>query len=239
MTHIDCEAENFALSGYNKTMTIVFLGFMLLIVLILFVVTRLEVEKITRHHYLQRVDFFKAHRIEKKDFVMIGDSLTAGANWDELFPGIPIKNRGINADTTLGVLSRLDEITAGQPAAIFLLIGTNDLPWYEYRHDELILGTYCEILQKIKKDSPTSKIFVQSLLPRGKRYAKRIVKLNDLLQLLAREESANYIDLYPHFVGEKGELRSELNNDHLHLLANGYKIWQEILTPYINDLKKR
>jgi len=28
------------------------------------------------------------------------------------------------------------------------LIGTNDLPWYEYRHDELILGTYQEISKR-------------------------------------------------------------------------------------------
>ena len=220
-------------------MTIVFLIFMLATVLILFVITRLEVEKITRHHYLQRVDFFKAHPIEKKDVVMIGDSLTAGANWDELFPGTPIKNRGINADTTLGVLSRLDEITAGQPAAIFLLIGTNDLPWYVYRHDELILGTYEEILGRIKRDSPQTRIFVQSLLPRARVYAKRIRLFNRRLKGLAEFSGATYIDLHQPFTGHYGELRARLNNDHLHLLAGGYQIWQEILTPYINDLNKR
>jgi lysophospholipase L1-like esterase len=219
-------------------MTILFLGFMLATVLALFIITRVGVERITHRHYLQRVDFFKEHPINEKDIVMVGDSLTAGANWDEIFPDIPIKNRGINADLTTGLLARLDEITQGKPAAMFILIGTNDLPWYEYRHDEMILETYSEILRKMKKDSPGSKIYVQSLLPRGRRYAKRIVKLNDSLRTLAQEEGITYIDLYSHFVGEHGELRADLNNDHLHLLGKGYRIWQGILAPYIYSLKK-
>jgi lysophospholipase L1-like esterase len=219
-------------------MTLAFLFFMLLATLTLFAVTRVEVEKITRHHYLQRVDFFKAHPIEKKDIVMIGDSLTAGANWDELFPGFPIKNRGINADTTIGVLSRLEDVTKGKPAAIFLLIGTNDLPWYVQRHDEMILGTYAEILEKIKRETPHTKIFVQSLLPRAQIFAKRIRLFNRRLKGLAEFNGATYIDLHSLFVGHKGELRARLNNDHLHLLADGYQIWQEALTPYFKEILK-
>ncbi len=220
-------------------MTIVFLGFMLATVLALFIITRIGVERIAHRHYLQRVDFFKEHPVNKEDIVMVGDSLTAGANWDEIFTDIPIKNRGINADLTTGLLARLDEITQGKPVAMFILIGTNDLPWYEYRPLEMIIDTYQEILRKIKKDSPDSKVFVQSLLPRGKSYAKNVIKLNTRLKELAVAENVTFIDLYPHFVGKSGELRADLNNDHLHLLGKGYRIWQGILAPYIYSLKKQ
>lgn len=219
-------------------MFIAFLLTMLVAVLVMFVLTKLEVDRIARHHYLQRVDFFNAHPVSSNDIVMLGDSLTAGGNWDELFPGKSIKNRGINADLTTGVLARLDDITVGKPAAIFILIGTNDLPWFEHRHDELILGTYCEILEKIKTATPTTHVFVQSLLPRAQSYSGRICKLNDQLKDLAKTQGAEFIDLYSHFAGSNGELRAELNNDHLHLLAGGYKLWQEILTPYIQKLTK-
>jgi lysophospholipase L1-like esterase len=219
-------------------MFIAFLLSMLLAVLVIFVVTRQEVATLTRHHYLQRVDFFKAHPVNKEDIVMLGDSLTAGGNWDELFPGLPIRNRGINADTTTGVLARLEDVTCGKPKAVFILIGTNDLPWYEYRHDELVLGTYQEILEMIKHDTPKTKIYVQSLLPRATSFGKRIRLLNEQLKKLAEAEGATYIDIHSHLVGEKGELRAELNNDHLHLLAAGYKIWQETLTPYIEKLTR-
>lgn len=218
-------------------MFITFLLLMLAATLALFSFTRLEVEKIERHHYLQRANFFVAHPIQPRDIVFLGDSITAGANWDEIFPGLPVINRGIMADTTEGLLSRLDFVTHGNPAAIFILIGTNDLPWFMHRHDEMILGTYAEILEKIQQDSPETKVFVQSLLPRAHSFAKRIRLFNPRLKGLAESMGCTFIDLYPHFASQKGDLRSDFNNDHLHLLASGYACWKEILTPYIDQCR--
>lgn len=218
-------------------MFISFLLLMLVATLVLFIVTRLEVEKIAHHHYLQRADFFAAHPPQPGDIVFLGDSLTAGGNWDEVFPGLPVRNRGINADTTTGLLARMDPVTHGKPAAIFILIGTNDLPWYEHRHDEMILGTYHEILEKIQQDSPETRVFVESILPRAKMYAKRIRALNPRLQELTESLGYTFIDLYPHFADANGALRSDLNNDQIHLLAPGYQIWKEVLTPYLAQVK--
>jgi lysophospholipase L1-like esterase len=218
-------------------MVIVFLLVMLAVVLALFSITRVEVDKIARHHYRQRESFFIAHPIQPGDIVFLGDSLTAGANWSEIFPGLPTKNRGINADTTQGLLGRLTCITEGKPAAIFILIGTNDLPWFVYRHDEMILGSYLDILEKIKRDTPETKVFVQSLLPRAQSYAKRIRQFNPRLKEYAESMGYTFIDLFPHFATPKGELRPEFNNDHIHLLGPGYALWKEILTPYIDQFK--
>lgn len=217
-------------------MMILFLLVMLVVTLILFTLTRLEVERIAHHHYLQRVSFFEGHPIQPGDIVFLGDSLTAGGNWDEIFPQYCIKNRGINADLTTGVLKRLDCITKGQPAAVFILIGTNDLPWYEHRHDEMILGTYHEIVKKIKTDSPGTRVYVESLLPRAHSYAKRIRELNPKLKKMALGLGAEFIDLYPNFADEKGDLRADLNNDHLHLLAPGYALWADALRPYLEKI---
>lgn len=218
-------------------MFISFLLVMLVATLILFTLTRLEVDKIAHHHYLQRADFFAAHPAQPGDILFLGDSITAGGNWDELFPGLNIKNRGINADTTTGVLARMEPVTSGKPAAIFILIGTNDLPWYEHRHDEMILSTYHEILTKIQQDSPKTKVFVESILPRAHSYAKRIQGLNPQLKELAESFGYTFIDLYPHFADANGDLRAEFNNDHLHLLAAGYQCWKEQLTPYLDQIK--
>jgi len=219
-------------------MFIAFLLVMLAATLVLFTLTRLEVDRIARHHYLQRCSFFTAHPAQPGDVVFLGDSLTAGANWDELFPDVGIKNRGINADTTTGVLERLDCVSQGQPAAIFILIGTNDLPWYMNRDDEAILVTYGAILTKIRTHSPTTQVFVESLLPRAHSYAKRIPELNHKLQTLAESMGYPYIDLYPHFADAQGDLRAELNNDHLHLLAEGYALWAEALSPALKPYRK-
>ena len=70
---------------------------------------------------------------EQKDqgaVVFLGDSITQG--WDVglqfAFPGVKIANRGISGDTSRGVLIRLQEdVLALNPAAVVLLVGTNDL----------------------------------------------------------------------------------------------------------------
>ena len=68
---------------------------------------------------------FEHLEIQAGDVVFLGDSITEGGAWDELFPGVPVRNRGIGGDTTSGVLDRLDQITRGRPAKVFLKIGTN------------------------------------------------------------------------------------------------------------------
>ncbi|NTU74838.1 MAG: sialate O-acetylesterase, partial [Anaerolineaceae bacterium] len=165
--------------------------------------------------------------------VFIGDSITDGACWDELFPDLPVKNRGINADTTAGVLQRLPDILEGKPSSVFILIGTNDLPWFMYRTQDDILGTYDDILTRCQEDSPETKVFIQSILPRNRRYSKKIKLVNKGLEKLAKKHGFIYIDLFTHFVGKDGGLRDDFTNDHLHLMAEGYKRWVEILEPYL------
>jgi len=203
---------------------------------ILLTITRLAAKRLIESHHGQKVDFFLKHPIKPGDIVFMGDSLMDGARWEEMFPGLPVKNRGINADTTAGVLARLDEIISGKPSAIFILIGTNDLPWYEYKGDGEILESYEKILARCKAEIPETKVHVQSILPRHSFYAKRIKKINLRLEKLAEQYGDTYIDLFSKFVDDKGGLRRELTNDNLHLLGSGYFIWVEQLQPYIDDV---
>lgn len=78
-------------------------------------------------HYRERVDLFRGLPIDSKSIVMLGDSLTQAAEWNEFFPSARILNRGIGRDTTAGVLSRFDTYLAGHPRKLFLMIGINDL----------------------------------------------------------------------------------------------------------------
>lgn len=220
-------------------MWILFLLIMLAVVLTLFIITRVAVEKLEHNHYKQRADLYRYARIQKGDIVFLGDSITDGGCWDELFPGMNIKNRGINADDTVGALARLDDILCCGPSALFILIGTNDLNWWNYRHDKEILSNYHEILRRCKDQSPDTKVFVQSLLPRTKRYANHLRMLNIHLEKLAEEFDYTFINLFPYFADENGALKAEFNNDHLHLLAPGYEQWVHLLTPHLNNIRKK
>ena len=62
--------------------------------------------------------------------VFLGDSITQGwgGGLGAAFPGVKVANRGISGDTTRGVLIRLaEDVLSVHPAAVVLLIGTNDL----------------------------------------------------------------------------------------------------------------
>ena len=216
-----------------------FLLIMLLATLVLFTITKVTVNRLEHHHYLQRADLYRYCHIKKGDIVFLGDSITDGGCWEELFPGLPVKNRGINADDTVGVLARLDDIVTCEPDAIFILIGTNDLNWWAYRSDREILGNYQKILARCKELSPETKVFVQSILPRAKRYAKHIKKLNIELEKMADNMGYAFINLFPYFADEKDALRADFNNDHLHLMAAGYEQWVKILTPILENFRKK
>jgi len=208
----------------------------LAVTLVYLVLTRLAADRLIRQHFEQKSDFFAHHPIQPGDIVFLGDSITDGARWDELFPGLPVKNRGINADTTSGVLSRLGSILPGQPAAIFILIGTNDLPWFMFRSDRAILETYEAILRRCRLESPNTRVFVQSILPRSRGYARRILRLNAELQKLAERNGYTFVNLFPHFADANGQIRREYSNDRLHLMAIGYDVWVAQIRPLIEPL---
>lgn len=217
------------------TLSVFFLA-MLTAALILLALTRLAADRLVSRHYAQRADFFRRHPVQAGDIVFLGDSLTAGGNWHELFPGRPVKNRGINADTTLGVLTRLHDVLAGQPKAIFILIGTNDLPWYMYRSDSAILQTYEAILKTCREQAPHTRVYVQSIFPRLPMYAGRIRRLNAQLEQLAGRYGYTFLNLFPLLADSRGALRADLTNDDLHLMADGYAIWAGALNPHVQEL---
>ncbi|MBR2050772.1 MAG: GDSL family lipase, partial [Rikenellaceae bacterium] len=85
-----------------------------------------SVEAQTDYH-IQKATLYDLLPISKKDIVFLGNSLTDGCEWDELFGMKNIKNRGINADNTVQMQKRIDHIIKGQPKKLFLLTGVNDL----------------------------------------------------------------------------------------------------------------
>lgn len=217
-------------------MTITILSVLLIVTLVFLAISRYAVERVEQHHYQQRVDFFHRYPVNEGDIVFLGDSITDGGAWEELLPGVPLKNRGINADDTLGVIKRLDDILRSKPLAIFLLIGTNELPWFAYRSNADILKSYNQILERCKELSPSTKVYVQSILPRTKSFAKRIKTINIELETLAEKHGYTFINLFPSFADADGSMQAQITNDHLHLMVAGYTRWVEILKPHIDQL---
>lgn len=100
-------------------------------------------------YYLSKVSQFNELK-NSNDFsiIMIGDSITDGAEWYELLKNNEVQNRGIGGDTTNGVLDRLDTINKSIKKA-FIMIGINDIAGYK-EVDE-IYNNYTKILENLEK----------------------------------------------------------------------------------------
>ncbi len=179
-------------------------------------------------YYKHRRDHFRQLPNGNKEILFLGDSITDNAEWSELFGNDRrIKNRGIGGDDTKGVLNRLDEVTESQPSKLFLMIGTNDLAYG--RTVEEIIEYYEMILRTIKKDSPHTEVYVQSILPVDdlfhiNRPNREIDRINASIERIAAEYEYPYIDLNPLFK-EDGQLSKKYSVDGLHLNAEGYALW--------------
>ncbi len=190
--------------------------------------------------YKLRWEFFKSYPNSKKDIIFVGNSITQGIDWAELLQNNHARNRGISGDITYGVLERLREITEGQPAKVFVLIGINDI---EHNiPDSLIVNNYRRIIRQIKAESPRTKIYFHTLLPVNneftqfkKHYNKdeHIAFVNTELKKIAAEENITLIDLHPHFLDASQKLDKRYTVDGLHLNAEGYKVWAGILKQYL------
>jgi len=186
--------------------------------------------------YAPRVALMRTFPHSSKDIVFLGNSITFWAEWSELLGNRHVKNRGIPGDTSYGVLERLDEVTGGKPAKVFLMIGINDLA--RNTPAPMLVENYRRIVSRIRKESPATKIYIQSMLPTNDAFNKLpnhcnkdgvIRDVNMELKKLAAGESAVFIDLHSHFTDEAGKLKKELTWDGVHLTADGYLIWAEIL----------
>ncbi|PSF32095.1 G-D-S-L family lipolytic protein [Aphanothece hegewaldii CCALA 016] len=191
-------------------------------------------------YYNSKVEEFKNLPMTKEDVILLGDSLTDLGEWQELLQNVNVKNRGISGDTTDGVLNRLDQIIAGQPKKIFILIGANDF-WWHKRSIADVLQNYKLTLDTLKQQAPNTKVYVQSLLPVNNTNFdvaldnSTLSEFNQQLEQLVKNYPYQYINLYPHFLNKENQLSLQYTTDGVHLSVPGYIVWKNQIEKYINE----
>ncbi|MFE3030016.1 GDSL-type esterase/lipase family protein, partial [Nocardia tengchongensis] len=117
------------------------------------------------------------------------------------------------------------------PAAIFLLIGTNDLGLGET--PGRVAEKLRRLVEEIRERAPHAPLHLQSVMPRKAKFAERIRELNAAAWQIAAEADAAYIDLWPALADSNGALRPEFTRDGLHLSGEGYAAWIDVLRPHV------
>lgn len=192
--------------------------------------------------YYQRASLFDLLPVDSTDIVFVGNSLTHGCEWHELF-GMPnIKNRGINGDIVEGIMERIDPVVNGHPAKIFLLVGVNDVS-HNLTADS-VSTAIGQLIDYIRTRTPQTKLYVQSLLPINnsfKRYKaifgkEQVIRdINTRVSAMADDKGFTWINSRPIFADKDDNLDPRWTNDGLHLLGEGYMQWRDFLLPYVTE----
>lgn len=191
-------------------------------------------------YYARRATLFDLLPVYSNDIIMLGNSLTDGAEWNELFDNCHVKNRGIVGDIIPGFFERLEPILKGQPRKIFIMGGVNDIS-HGVSADSIV-SAMTQVVTTIQARCPKTEIYVQSMLPFNndvrlwkllKGREQVVVDGNKGLESMCQRLGVTFINLYPLFVGENGKMKPEYTNDGLHLMGGAYLIWRDALLPYI------
>ena len=189
----------------------------------------------------RRTAFARQRESDRGAVVFLGDSITQGwgPRLEAAFPGVKLANRGIDGDTSRGVLLRLqDDVLVLKPKAVVLLIGTNDLE--EGAEPETVAGNVKLILAALKQHDARMPIILCQIFPSSaemKRPADRIKATNSLyLAAVKNDPQVTPLDTWSLFADASGDAPRAEFPDLLHLNDAGYARWASALRPLFATL---
>ena len=193
-------------------------------------------------YWEQKVTLFDLLPVTSDDIVFLGNSITDGGNFEELFKRRDVKNRGIRSDAIPGVMKRLDQNTKGEPKKIFLLIGINDVS--HGLSVDALAQRYEKLVDEIQKRSPSTQLYIQSIMPINNSFSvykslkgkeETVKQFNEKIKSIADKKGIKYIDLWPVLADNKGILKKDFTNDGLHLTGKGYEAWTDFIRPMLDE----
>lgn len=197
-------------------------------------------------YHMKVAEFRVLNRYTKPHgIVFVGDSITQSYPVHEFYPGLPVYNRGIGGDTTIGLMNRLDEsIFDLHPDVVVLLIGTNDLALLDTTPKDIV-NRIESLIDTIHRKCTDTKIMVQSIYPVhqgphpqisslsvGRRNNHDIQTCN---QLLSQIPGITYVDMYSRLVDEHGQIQLAYTTEGLHISSEGYQVITNYLMPHLKE----
>jgi lysophospholipase L1-like esterase len=189
------------------------------------------------------------------DVLFLGDSITDGWRsgaqkkmFDAAFGPLKAANFGIPADRTQHVLWRIangefEGLTL--PRVVVLLIGTNDLGQTNVPRESVgaaVAGIEA-ILKEIHKRSPTTKILLLGIFPRGEKpdhpLRAAVKEANERLAAFDDEgKTVKFLDIGSRFLEADGTISRDTMSDFFHLTPRAYQTWAEAIKEPLTELLK-
>jgi lysophospholipase L1-like esterase len=168
--------------------------------------------------------------------VFVGSSSIRLWKLADSFPGMEVLNRGFGGSHLADSARYADRIvTPYRPRAVVLYAGDNDLA--DGRTPEQVRDAYRDFVAKVRAKLPKVPIIYIGIKPCESRWklVDKVKAVNQLIAELQRGDSTqHFVDTFGPMLGADGRPRAELfQADKLHLNAEGYKVWTELLKPLL------
>lgn len=179
-----------------------------------------------------QVAAMKKNQVNK--IVMLGDSLTAGTDWNSTLKRDDVVNRGIGGDTVSGFLERLETIIELSPKICFVMGGINDISRGISVED--IFRDYLRLINRLRSSGVEtviqSTLLVESGFFQSTAINRNVSELNTRLRNFCRDQDLDFIDLNRSMTREGG-LIPAYSEDGVHLSEKGYEAWGRILIRFL------
>ena len=187
--------------------------------------------------------FAKADKVKMPD---AGRIVFAGSSsfrlWQDVndyFPGKNILNRGFGGSTLLDLIQYSKEtIIKYKPKQIFIYCGENDIADSDTVKPMDVFNRFKKLYSILRTQLPVNTPIVYlSLKPSIARWSmhERMDGANTLIKnFISTQKNIQFIDVYHSMLGDDGTpLKNIYISDNLHMNANGYKIWQKLISPLL------
>jgi lysophospholipase L1-like esterase len=166
-----------------------------------------------------------AAQIGNAPVVMLGDSITAQGNWQQLL-GNGVVNLGVPGMTTTGIEERA-EMVPPTVRTVFLMGGINDLRTGS-SPEETALN-----IEHILDTLQPRRVYLQSvLLTSDSDINERVDEVNVRLRRLCEAGRCTFVDLNQ-VLAPTGSLHPEMTVDGLHLKPPAYALWAGRIAPLL------
>ena len=164
--------------------------------------------------------------------------------WESVFAPYRVLNLGFGWDRTQNVLWRLDhgELDGLHPRKVIIDIGTNNTSETNHARmntaSEIVEGIRAACL-RVRSKLPGSEIILMAIFPREQSpdhpRRKLINEINQQLEVFAKENNIDLVNIGPKMVAPDGTLPKEIANDFCHPTEKGYQIWADAIREIVAE----